>query len=157
MYFAQEGESMAQDGEHILADYLATVNGEDVGVILFQRGGRLSSLEVYSQAGTDSRLAFLSLRLSIHMKSFLSATGSTIVSRVESTVVKSRWHSLTRSWRWAAEGPTTLVRAIQSRQTGSRKVDKAGVDFAPLRVRQGAFRIPLISWFPVLTGVAHPR
>jgi hypothetical protein len=39
--------------EHILADYLAMVNGEDVGVILFQREGRLSSLEVYSQAGTD--------------------------------------------------------------------------------------------------------
>ena len=53
VYFAQEGESMAQDAEHILADYLATVNGEDVGLILFQRGGHLSSLEVYSQAGTD--------------------------------------------------------------------------------------------------------
>jgi hypothetical protein len=53
VYFAQQDESMAEDAEHILADYLATVNGEDVGVILFQRGGRLSSLEVYSQAGTD--------------------------------------------------------------------------------------------------------
>jgi hypothetical protein len=54
VYFAQEGESMAQqDAEHILADYLAMVNGEDVGLILFQRGGRLSSLEVYSLAGTD--------------------------------------------------------------------------------------------------------
>jgi hypothetical protein len=53
VYFAQEGEPVAQDAEHILADFLATVNGEDVGVILFQRGGRLSSLEVYSQAGTD--------------------------------------------------------------------------------------------------------
>jgi hypothetical protein len=51
--FSQEGEPVAQESEHILADYLATVNGEDVGVILFQRGGRLSSLEVYSQAGTD--------------------------------------------------------------------------------------------------------
>jgi hypothetical protein len=54
VYFGQEeGESIAQGDEHILADYLATVNGEGVGVILFQRGGRLSSLEVYSQAGTD--------------------------------------------------------------------------------------------------------
>jgi hypothetical protein len=44
---------LQQVAEHILADYLATVKGEDVGVILFQRGGRLSSLEVYSQAGTD--------------------------------------------------------------------------------------------------------
>jgi hypothetical protein len=41
------------DAGHILADYLATVDGGDVGVILFQRGGRLSSLEVYSQAVTD--------------------------------------------------------------------------------------------------------
>jgi hypothetical protein len=53
VYFTQEGGPLAQGAEHILADYLATVNGEDVGVILFQRGGRLSSLEVYSQAGTD--------------------------------------------------------------------------------------------------------
>ena len=51
--FLQEGEPVAHAPEHILADYLATVNGEDVGVILFQRGGRLSSLEVYSRAGTD--------------------------------------------------------------------------------------------------------
>jgi hypothetical protein len=51
--FLQEGVSIAHAPEHILADYLATVNGEGVGVILFQRGGRLSSLEVYSQAGTD--------------------------------------------------------------------------------------------------------
>ena len=50
--FQREGELVPHD-EHILADYLATVDGEDVGVILFQRGGRLSSLEVYSQAGTD--------------------------------------------------------------------------------------------------------
>lgn len=51
--FAREGESVPHETEHILADYLATVDGGDVGIILFQRGGRLSSLEVYSQAGTD--------------------------------------------------------------------------------------------------------
>jgi len=51
--FAREGKSAPHEAEHILGDYLATVNGEDVGIILFQRGGRLSSLEVYSQAGTD--------------------------------------------------------------------------------------------------------
>ncbi len=51
--FAREGKSAPDGAEHILADYLATVDGEDVGIILFQRGGRLSSLEVYSQAGTD--------------------------------------------------------------------------------------------------------
>jgi hypothetical protein len=51
--FSREGESVPHEAEHILADYLATVDGADVGIILFQRGGRLSSLEVYSQAGTD--------------------------------------------------------------------------------------------------------
>jgi hypothetical protein len=53
VYFAQRGECIPEHAERILADYLATVNGEDVGVILFQRGGHLSSLEVFSQAGTD--------------------------------------------------------------------------------------------------------
>src|ERR1700733_6498604 len=51
--FALQGEAVAQAPENILADFLATVAGEDVGIILFQRGGHLSSLEVYSQAGTD--------------------------------------------------------------------------------------------------------
>jgi hypothetical protein len=51
--FAREGKPVPQEAEHILADYLATVDGEDVGIILFQRGGHLSSLEVYSQSGTD--------------------------------------------------------------------------------------------------------
>ncbi|MGA8773753.1 MAG: hypothetical protein WBQ00_01430 [Terriglobales bacterium] len=53
--FADEGMPVPHEAEHILADFLATVDGEDVGIILFQRGGRLSSLEVYSQAGTDKR------------------------------------------------------------------------------------------------------
>ncbi len=44
---------MPHEAKHIIADYLATVDGEDVGIMLFQRGGRLSSLEVYSQAGSD--------------------------------------------------------------------------------------------------------
>ena len=51
--FSPERAPVAHEPEHILADYLATVDGEDVGVILFQRGGRLSSLEVYSQTGND--------------------------------------------------------------------------------------------------------
>jgi hypothetical protein len=51
--FALHGKSVLSENKHILADYLATVGGQDVGVILFQREGRLSSLEVYSQAGTD--------------------------------------------------------------------------------------------------------
>jgi hypothetical protein len=51
--FVRQGECVESDNKHILADYLATVDGRDVGVILFQRQGRLSSLEVYSLAGTD--------------------------------------------------------------------------------------------------------
>jgi hypothetical protein len=52
--FALEGEPVSHEAEHILSDYLATVDGQDVGIILFQRGGRLSSLEVYSQAGSEN-------------------------------------------------------------------------------------------------------
>ena len=51
--FALSGKSVLLENKHILADYLATVDSQDVGVILFQREGRLSRLEVYSQAGTD--------------------------------------------------------------------------------------------------------
>lgn len=53
VYFAQECEPVAESGSRILADYLATIDGQDMGVILFQKTGRLSSLEVYSLAGTD--------------------------------------------------------------------------------------------------------
>lgn len=52
VHFEQKGEPIAH-AERILADFLATVDGQHVGIILFQREGRLSSLEVYSQAGTD--------------------------------------------------------------------------------------------------------
>jgi len=51
--FALQGEAVSQAPENILADFLATEAGEDVGIILFQREGRLSSLEVYSQRGAD--------------------------------------------------------------------------------------------------------
>ena len=51
--FAREGRPAPNESEHILADYLATMNGENFGIILFQREGRLSSLEVYSQTGTN--------------------------------------------------------------------------------------------------------
>ncbi len=53
VYFSVGGEPFSKEPEHILADYLATVDGKDVGVVLFDRGGRLSSLEVYSMAGSD--------------------------------------------------------------------------------------------------------
>jgi hypothetical protein len=51
--FALEGIPIPRKGEHVIRDYLATVDGEEVGIMLFQNDGRLSSLEVYSAAGTD--------------------------------------------------------------------------------------------------------
>lgn len=53
VYFAVNGVPVTKPGENLIADYLATVNGEDVGVMLFERDGLLSSLEVYSCAGSD--------------------------------------------------------------------------------------------------------
>jgi hypothetical protein len=37
----------------IISDHLGTVDGQDVGVMLFALHNQLSSLEVYSQAGSD--------------------------------------------------------------------------------------------------------
>jgi hypothetical protein len=53
VYFALEGVPVPRKGEHLISDYLATVEGDEVGVMLFQNNRRLSSLEVYSAAGTD--------------------------------------------------------------------------------------------------------
>jgi hypothetical protein len=53
IYFAFKGEPVSRKGEHLISDHLATVEGMDVGVLLFQSGGTLSSLEVYSAQGTD--------------------------------------------------------------------------------------------------------
>ncbi|UWZ84221.1 hypothetical protein [Occallatibacter riparius] len=53
VYFALDGEPVSSKGERIISDWLATVNGDLVGVMLFQTDGRLSSMEVYSCAGTD--------------------------------------------------------------------------------------------------------
>ena len=43
----------SRKGERLISDQLGTVDGEDVGVMLFELNGRLSSLEVYSCAGAD--------------------------------------------------------------------------------------------------------
>jgi hypothetical protein len=51
--FSLDGPPASSNCDRILADCLATVDGQDVGVILFQRNGRLRSLEVYSMAGSD--------------------------------------------------------------------------------------------------------
>jgi hypothetical protein len=37
----------------LISDHLATVDGQEVGVMLFETEGQLSSLEVYSCAGSD--------------------------------------------------------------------------------------------------------
>ncbi len=51
IYFDLGGARTSRKGERIISDYLATVDGQDVGVMLFEVDGRLSSLEVYSCAG----------------------------------------------------------------------------------------------------------
>jgi hypothetical protein len=53
IYFDLGNEITSRKGERIISDYLATVEGQDVGVMLFEVDGQLSSLEVYSCAGTD--------------------------------------------------------------------------------------------------------
>ena len=53
IYFAYKGEPVTRKGEHLIVDYLATVEDKDAGVMLFECGGYLSSLEVYTCAGTD--------------------------------------------------------------------------------------------------------
>jgi hypothetical protein len=53
VFFALNEIPVPRKGERIISDYLATVDGQDVGAMLFQTEGILSSLEVYSCAGTD--------------------------------------------------------------------------------------------------------
>jgi hypothetical protein len=53
IYFALNGMPVPRNGERLVSDHLATVDGEDVGVMLFETDGNLSSLDVYSCAGSD--------------------------------------------------------------------------------------------------------
>lgn len=53
VYFALDGTPVPRKGERLVSDYLATVDGMEVGVMLFETNGHLSSLEVYSCPGTD--------------------------------------------------------------------------------------------------------
>ena len=53
VYFEVEGNPATRKGEKIISDHLGTVDGQEVGVMLFALGKQLSSLEVYSPAGTD--------------------------------------------------------------------------------------------------------
>lgn len=52
VYFALDGKPVSRRGEMIMSDYLATVSEQEVGVMLFETEGELSSLEVYSCAGS---------------------------------------------------------------------------------------------------------
>ncbi len=52
VYFALDGVPVARKGEQLISDWLAEVDGNSVGVMLFESGNRISSLEVYSCAGT---------------------------------------------------------------------------------------------------------
>ena len=53
VYFGLRDAPVGREPENILADFLATSGSEAVGVILFEQGGHLSSLEVYSLGGAD--------------------------------------------------------------------------------------------------------
>lgn len=53
VYFQIDGDPATRKGEQIISDHLGTVAGQDVGVMLFALNDQLSSLEVYSQAGSD--------------------------------------------------------------------------------------------------------
>ncbi len=52
VYFALDCVPVARQGERLISDWLAEVDGNSVGVMLFQSGDKISSLEVYSCAGT---------------------------------------------------------------------------------------------------------
>jgi hypothetical protein len=53
VYFALDGVPVKRKGEQLISDWLAEVDGDGVGVMLFQTDNRISSLEVYSLAGTE--------------------------------------------------------------------------------------------------------
>lgn len=53
VYFALGGVPVPRKGERLVSDHLATVDGMEVGIMLFETDGVLSSLEVYSCPGTD--------------------------------------------------------------------------------------------------------
>lgn len=53
VYFALDGEPVPRKGEQLISDWLAKVDSDLVGVMLFQTDDQISSLEVYSCAGTD--------------------------------------------------------------------------------------------------------
>jgi hypothetical protein len=53
IYFALNGVPVSRRGEMLISDHFATVDSQGVGVMLFETDGQLSSLEVYSCAGSE--------------------------------------------------------------------------------------------------------
>ena len=53
VYFALDGKPVPRKGERLVSDHLATVDGMEVGIMLFETTDDLSSLEVYSCPGSD--------------------------------------------------------------------------------------------------------
>ncbi len=51
VYFALTGNPPSRKGERLVSDWLARMNEELFGVMLFEVGGEISSLEVYSCSG----------------------------------------------------------------------------------------------------------
>lgn len=52
--FALDGVPVERKGEQLISDWLAEVDGEPVGVMLFQTNDRISTLDVYSLAGIET-------------------------------------------------------------------------------------------------------
>jgi hypothetical protein len=55
VYFALDGMPVPRKGERLVSDHLASVEGMEVGIMLFETDGLLSSLEVYSCPGTNEQ------------------------------------------------------------------------------------------------------
>ncbi len=72
----KRGEAGAYEAKHIIANYLATVDGEDVGIMLFQRGGHLVHLRFTLRLVATRVLVFLRSNPFIRTKSWLNAKGS---------------------------------------------------------------------------------
>ena len=52
--FAVEGEAAPTGGLHILGDFLYGPEDAPMGIFVFERGGVLAGLEVWSPTGTDA-------------------------------------------------------------------------------------------------------
>jgi hypothetical protein len=51
IYFAFDGVPVKRKGEQLISDYIAELDGHQMGLMVFQTDGLLSSMEVYSLPG----------------------------------------------------------------------------------------------------------